>query len=69
MNYEQSLKELEIITQKLESGDCDLSQALELFDKGVELSKNCVNQISQAKGKLTILKEQLDNIVEENFDI
>ena len=69
MKYEQSIKELELITQKLESGDCDLSQALDLFDKGIDISKNCVSQLSQAKGRLTIINQELDKIIEEDFNV
>ena len=39
--FEKNLKELEVVVKELESGDVTLDQMLELFEKGVKLTKQC----------------------------
>ena len=65
MNYEQAIKELEEITLKLNEGKVPMSEAVKLFDRGVELSKFCYKELNQLKGKVTIVKEELGTLIEE----
>lgn len=39
--FEKNLKELEVVVKELEGGDVTLDQMLELFEKGVKLTKQC----------------------------
>ncbi len=50
--FEEALSELEKISKKLESEDVTLENAIELFEKGVELSKECSNMLTSAKQKI-----------------
>ena len=50
--FEQSLKELEEITAKLESQDVSLDDAISLFEKGMKLSKECADKLERAKQKI-----------------
>lgn len=63
-NFEESLKELELIVSKLESGDISLEQSLEQFEIGTKLYKDCKSQLSVAEKKIVILTESLK---EEEF--
>ncbi len=63
-NFEESLKELESIVSKLESGDFGLEQSLEQFEIGTKLYKECKEQLSIAEKKISILTESLK---EEDF--
>jgi exodeoxyribonuclease VII small subunit len=58
-NFEESLKELESIVSKLESGDISLEQSLEQFEIGTKLYKECKEQLSVAEKKIAILTESL----------
>ena len=40
MNFEEKLKELEEIVNKLDSGNVSLEESIALFEKGVKLSKS-----------------------------
>ncbi|OGO83493.1 MAG: exodeoxyribonuclease VII small subunit [Clostridiales bacterium GWD2_32_19] len=60
--FESSLKELEGIVKKLETGDVELDKAMEYFKKGVELSKFCHD-------KLTATEESVNKILAENGDL
>ena len=51
-SFENNLKELENIVQKLESGDLGLDESLELYYKGVKLSSECKKQLETARQKI-----------------
>ena len=58
-NFEDSLKELESIVGKLESGDISLELSLEQFEVGTKLYKKCKEQLSVAEKKIAVLTESL----------
>ena len=45
-----------------------MSEAISLFERGEELAKICYNHLSSAKGKLTLVKEELGKLVETDDD-
>ncbi|MFB3850707.1 MAG: exodeoxyribonuclease VII small subunit [Acidobacteriota bacterium] len=47
--FEEKLKELEEIAEKLNEPDCPLEKSLELFEKGVNLSRQLHQELNQAK--------------------
>ncbi len=64
ISYEEAAKELNQIIEKLEEGSLAMSEAVKLFERGQELVKICYDILDKAKGKLTELKETIDNIEE-----
>lgn len=65
--FEDSIKELEKIVESLEKGDCGLSESLDLFEKGIKLSKECNDMLDKAEKKVSVLinGEKQDFIAEE----
>lgn len=59
-SFEESLKKLESIVDKLEKGDLSLEDSLKLFEEGVGLSAACKKEIETAEGKVQILIKQRD---------
>lgn len=57
MKFEESLKELQEIVTKLESGELSLENALKLYQDGIELSVSCKKQLESAKLKVQQLSE------------
>ena len=53
--FEQSLEDLEKIVKELESGDLPLEKALERFEQGMALSKQCSQMLDQTERKVTQL--------------
>ena len=51
--FEESLQELEQIVTRLEQGDVPLEEALDAFQKGMVLSKQCKDTLSKAEKYLT----------------
>lgn len=56
LNFEESLKRLEEITQSLEDGDLSLDDSLKIFEEGVRLSRFCEKKLTDVEQKLEILK-------------
>lgn len=65
MNYEEAMKELENITNKLESESLPLAESTKLFDKATELAKFCQEELSKTSKKLFEIKKEFDKITEE----
>lgn len=66
--FEQSISELEGIVAKLEGGNVTLDESLELFEKGIKLSKSCQQMLDAAEKKVSILMTNDDGeIVKEDF--
>ena len=57
LNFEKSLEELEKIVNTLENNDISLDKAIELFEKGMELSNTCRKILEKAETKITALTE------------
>ena len=65
MSFEKEFAELEKITKKFEEGGVALEEGMHLYEKGVEHLKNCLADMGEKKGKLTVLKKQADKLIKE----
>jgi exodeoxyribonuclease VII small subunit len=63
--FEESLKKLEAIVEKLEKGDMSLEESLKLFEEGVVLSGACKKELDTAEGKVQMLIKQRDGSLKE----
>ncbi len=54
-SFEKSLSELEQIVGKLENGDLPLEESLDLFEKGIKLSRECRVRLTNAERRIEIL--------------
>lgn len=55
MKFEEAMKQLEETVKKLESGEVTLEESMELFEKGVNLSRTCQKLLGEAQLKVTKL--------------
>ncbi len=58
--FERSLEELETIVNRLESGDLPLEESLELFERGVKLSRKCRERLANAERRIEVLTKDAD---------
>ena len=63
--FEDKLKELGNIVEELESGDVDLEKMLSLFEKGINLTKECTTELTDAEQKINILLKQAGGEITE----
>ena len=66
--FEQSLKQLETVVRELESGDLPLEKALEAFEKGIGLTRECQKALEDAEQKVRILLEKDGKTETRPFD-
>jgi exodeoxyribonuclease VII small subunit len=67
--FEESLDQLEAIVRKLEDGDLPLEESLELFEKGVKLSRECKERLVRAERRIEVLmKESNGELKLKDFD-
>ena len=65
ISFEQSLERLEKIVKELEQGEAPLDQALELFDEGVRLIRDCGKKLDAAEQKVKKLVKGPDGEPQE----
>jgi len=46
--FEEALKRLEVIVERMEQGDLPLDESLALFQEGIALSRICTGQLNEA---------------------
>jgi exodeoxyribonuclease VII small subunit len=66
-SFEASLEELEKVVKELEGGDLPLERALELFERGVQLSESCRKQLEEAETRVEMLIKRNGKIQAETF--
>ena len=58
IDFESSLKDLELIVEKLEDENIDLEDSVKSFEEGISLVKECQKQLEEAELKI---KKLLDD--------
>jgi len=64
MEFEKSLERLEEIKSMLERADISLDESVKLYEESVNLTKNCIEALKETDGKITVIKTELDKIIE-----
>lgn len=64
MKFEEALRGLESIVEKLETGELDLEESIKLYEEGIDLSVYCQKQLTQAEGKIQRLIKKLDGDIQ-----
>jgi exodeoxyribonuclease VII small subunit len=57
-DYESAIAELETIVKTLEEGDLALEKSLQLYERGVQLSRFCHSRLEEAEHRIEILNER-----------
>ena len=66
-SFESGLQDLELVVKQLESGELPLERALELFEKGMELSDTCRKKLEEAETRVEMLVKKNDKMQAEPF--
>ncbi|WP_099203817.1 exodeoxyribonuclease VII small subunit [Scatolibacter rhodanostii] len=61
VSFEENIKRLEEIIQKLESGEETLDSSLSLYEEGAKLSAACYEKLNQAQQKVTEFSKEFLN--------
>ena len=68
INFEKTFTELEKLVNQMEKGDLSLEESLKCFERGMLLTKNCQQALSEAEQKVKILLDKNDTSSLESFD-
>lgn len=58
-SFESALSELESLVAQMEAGELTLEASLEIYQKGLSLSKVCQDHLAQAEQKVRVLEADL----------
>ncbi|MEO2207118.1 exodeoxyribonuclease VII small subunit [Paenibacillus pabuli] len=58
LNFEEAMAALEDIVAQLEHGDVPLEQAIDLFQRGMQLSQLCGLKLEQVERKIEMIVEE-----------
>ncbi|MCR5760658.1 MAG: exodeoxyribonuclease VII small subunit [Sphaerochaetaceae bacterium] len=69
MKFEEELKKLEEINEKLQNRETDLSEAVDLYEKGMKIAKSLDKQLSELERRVEIVTSAPgeDSIVTESY--
>ncbi len=59
-DFESAAAELASIVKTMEEGDLTLEKSLELYERGIELSRYCHSRLEQAERRIEILTDRGD---------
>ena len=69
LNFEETIKQLELIVNELEKGNLSLDESVKKFEEGIKLSKLCNQFLNNAEKKINILINNDGKLEEEKFEI
>ena len=68
-DFEAAIAELEAIVKKLEEGDLPLETSLQLYERGVQLSRFCHSRLEEAERRIEVLNERGQLTRSENLKL
>ena len=69
LNFEDAIKELNEIVEKMEHGGLPLEKSLEYFERGVKLTRECQQILQNAEQRVQILTQQNNKVGLSEFDV
>ena len=66
-NFETNLKKLEVIVEKLESGDIGLEESVRLYEDGMKLKKICDKKLKDIEMQIKKIKIEDNKVVKEDL--
>lgn len=58
LDFENALKELDALVERMEKGEISLEDSLRDFERGIELTRACQKALQEAEQKVQILMEK-----------
>ncbi len=66
-NFEANLKKLEVIVDKLESGDIGLEESVKLYEEGMKIKKICDKKLKDIEMQIKKIKIEDNKVLKEDF--
>ncbi|NOY16872.1 MAG: exodeoxyribonuclease VII small subunit [Gammaproteobacteria bacterium] len=68
LDFETAMKELEQIVESMENDQLTLDESLQKFERGVELSRTCQENLKKAEQKVEQLVKKHGKLIIEPFN-
>jgi exodeoxyribonuclease VII small subunit len=69
VNFEDAIKELNEIVEKMEHGGLPLEKSLEYFERGIKLTRECQQLLQNAEQRVQVLMQQNNKAELSDFDV
>ena len=66
-NFESNLKKLEVIVDKLESGDIGLEDSVKLYEEGMKIKKICDKKLKDIEMQIKKIKIEDNKVIKEDL--
>ncbi|QDX93559.1 exodeoxyribonuclease VII small subunit [Brevibacillus laterosporus] len=67
--FEEAMQRLEEVVRQLEEGDVPLEKAIDLYQEGIQLSRQCATKLDVIEAKVIQLLDQDGSISERPFHV
>ena len=57
-DFESAIAELDTIVRKMEEGDLTLEKSMELYERGLQLSRFCHAKLEEAERRIEVLNDR-----------
>ena len=68
-SFETKLHRLEEISSMLDTEEIGIEEAIELYEEGIQLSKECVSTLKKAELKITELKSKVSDLTKDQEEL
>lgn len=62
MTFEESIKQLEIMSEKIRNENTTLEEAIACYEEGIKCYKTCNNILNEAKQKIMIYNDEMEEL-------
>ena len=66
-SFEKNLQKLEIIVEKLESGEIGLEESVQLYEEGMKIKKICDKKLKDIEMQIKKIKIEDNKFTKEDF--
>ncbi len=66
-SFEKNLQKLELIVEKLESGEIGLEESVQLYEEGMKIKKICDNKLKDIEMQIKKIMIEDNKVTKEDF--
>ena len=66
-NFEANLKKLEVIVDRLESGEIGLEESVKLYEEGMKIKKICDKKLKDIEMQIKKIKIEDNKVIKEDL--
>ena len=66
-SFEKNLQKLELIVEKLESGEIGLEESVQLYEEGMKIKKICDSKLKNIEMQIKKIMIEDNKVIKEDF--